>query len=385
MGITRIANVTGLDKIGIPVVMVCRPNSRSVSVSQGKGADLAAAKASGLMESIESYHAERIVLPLKLGSFEDLRYGHRMIDVARLPRHADSRYTPHTRLLWIEGRDLIGGEALWLPYEMVHLDYSLPLPTGHGCFVASSNGLASGNHPLEAINHALCEVVERDATTLWHLRDKAAQEATRIDLDTVEDPTCRELLDRFAAAGVWVSAWETTSDVGIPAFLCRVLEPAAPPQSGYRPASGMGCHPAREVALLRALSEAAQSRLTFISGARDDMHRDEYAAFLDPKTHEFWRRGMNGESPGRDFRAVPTRDGENFEDDLRWALGRLRAVGIEQVAMVDLTRPEFDVPVVRVVVPGLEGVDGSPKYQPGERARRVLAQRAARGEIGPDS
>lgn len=53
-GITRIANVTGLDTIGIPVVMVCRPNSRSISVSQGKGPDLDAARASGLMESVES-------------------------------------------------------------------------------------------------------------------------------------------------------------------------------------------------------------------------------------------------------------------------------------------------------------------------------------------
>ena len=71
MGITRVANVTGLDTIGIPVVMVCRPNSRSISVSQGKGCDISAAKASGLMESVESYHAEHISLPLKLGCFEE--------------------------------------------------------------------------------------------------------------------------------------------------------------------------------------------------------------------------------------------------------------------------------------------------------------------------
>ncbi|KYF86628.1 hypothetical protein BE20_00300 [Sorangium cellulosum] len=73
MGITRIANVTGLDNIGIPVVMVCRPNSRSLSVSQGKGLDLPTAQASGLMESVEAYHAERIDLPLKLASYEELR------------------------------------------------------------------------------------------------------------------------------------------------------------------------------------------------------------------------------------------------------------------------------------------------------------------------
>jgi ribosomal protein S12 methylthiotransferase accessory factor YcaO len=65
MGITRIANVTGLDQIGIPVVMVCRPNSRSVAVSQGKGIDLPSARASGLMEATELYHAETITFPLR--------------------------------------------------------------------------------------------------------------------------------------------------------------------------------------------------------------------------------------------------------------------------------------------------------------------------------
>jgi ribosomal protein S12 methylthiotransferase accessory factor len=73
LGITRIANVTGLDRIGIPVVMVCRPNARSIAVSQGKGLNLDAAKASGLMEAVETYHAEHITLPLLLGSYAELR------------------------------------------------------------------------------------------------------------------------------------------------------------------------------------------------------------------------------------------------------------------------------------------------------------------------
>ena len=138
MGITRIAIVTGLDTIGIPVVMVSRPNSRSISVSQGKGIDIASAKASGLMESVESYHAERISSPLKLGSYEDLRYTHPTVDVDRLPRFIDSPFTPFTQLLWIEGSDLLNNNPVWVPYELVHLDYTLPLPTGHGYFAPSS-------------------------------------------------------------------------------------------------------------------------------------------------------------------------------------------------------------------------------------------------------
>ncbi len=372
MGITRVANVTGLDTVGIPVVMVSRPNSRSISVSQGKGLDVDAAKASGLMESVESYHAERISLPLKLGSVEDLRYTHGLVDVDRLPRLVDSRFTPYTQLLWVGGRNLLGDREVWVPYELVHLNYTLPLPTGHGCFVASSNGLASGNHLLEAISHAICEVVERDAVTLWHRLDEDGQGQTRIDLDTVDDPGCRDLLDKYAAAGVEVGVWDVTSDVGIPAFLCRIVQRAAPPANGSRPAAGMGCHVSRDVALARALTEAAQSRLTFISGARDDLWRAEYDDFLDPTTHASWLSCIERGEPCRSLGDVDTWNSDTFEDDVDWACDRLASVGIGEVVVVDLTKDEFGIPVVRVVIPGLEGVDSSPNYAPGERARARL-------------
>src|SRR4029453_18505705 len=97
MGITRVANVTGLDPVGIPVVMVCRPNSRSVAVSQGKGIDLASARASGLMEAVELYHAETITLPLRLATYEELRYQHNVVEVAILPRGSASRFNPYQR------------------------------------------------------------------------------------------------------------------------------------------------------------------------------------------------------------------------------------------------------------------------------------------------
>src|SRR2546422_10018812 len=85
IGITRVATVTGLDSVGIPVVMVCRPNSRSVAVSQGKGIDLTSARASGLMEAAELYHAETITLPLRLATYEELRYQHNVVEIDDLP------------------------------------------------------------------------------------------------------------------------------------------------------------------------------------------------------------------------------------------------------------------------------------------------------------
>lgn len=372
MGVTRVANVTGLDTIGIPVVMVTRPNSRSISVSQGKGVDLTAAKVSGLMESIESYHAERITLPVKHATFEDLFETHDLIDITRLPRLSTSRFSPYQPILWIEGRDLIGDRAVWLPYEIVHLNYTVPLPPGHGSFIASSNGLASGNTLTEAIIHGICEVVERDAATLWHLMDEAEQDRRRIDPNSVDDPQCRMMLDRYRFAGVSVGIWEITSNTGIPAFLCRIIQDETPPNHSFRPAVGMGCHPSRGVALSRALSEAAQSRLTFIAGARDDMPKDEYDTFLDSEIQSAWRARLNRSGVRRRFADGPGWYAEDMDTDLEAIIDRLRAVGITELAVVDLTKEEFGIPVVRVVIPGLEGIDHSPDYLLGPRAQAIV-------------
>jgi YcaO-like protein with predicted kinase domain len=377
MGITRIANVTGLDSIGVPVVMVCRPNSRSLAVSQGKGLDLHAARASGLMESIELYHAERITLPLKHGSYEDLRYSHRLVDVRELPRTSTSRFHECLLLLWVEGCDLLLDEPIWVPYETVHANYTLPLATGSGCFPTTSNGLVSGNHVLEAISHGVCEVVERDSTTLWNLLGEREQERTRLELDTVDDPACRDVLSRYDRAGVDVAIWDTTTDIGIPSFLCLITERFEDRLRLLYSGIGMGCHCAREIALLRALTEAAQSRVTYISGSRDDMYRQNYERYRNLDLLRRHRRLMEIGGGQRCFRDIPTWDGETFAEDIGWELDRLRSVGIGRVIVVDLTRPEFGVPVVRVVIPGLEGPQEKiPGYVRGARAQAVLERRA---------
>lgn len=370
MGITRIANVTGLDYIGIPVVMVCRPNSRSLSVSQGKGWDLDSAKASGVMEAVETFHAERIANPLAFATVADLERRDAISQIERLPRHKSWRLDRQVRLPWVEGLDLATGRSTFVPYELVHSDYTHPRPPGSGCFLASTNGLASGNTRLEAIGHGICELIERDALALLSVDDPQLESvsAPLLDLDSVDDSACRDLIGKYARAGIEVTVWDMTSDIGVACFLCRIEEPAEKWPKFCKRAEGAGCHPAREVALLRALSEAAQSRLTIISGARDDVAPSHYAQPGRPDDWD-WPFPMPYElAPLRTFHDVPSYDGETFEDDIGWLLARLDSAGLDQVLVVDLTRPEFGIPVVRVVVPGLEGFSLAPSYSPGARA-----------------
>ena len=371
-GITRIANLTGLDRAGIPVVMVCRPNARSSAVFHGKGVDLAAAKASGLMEAIETWHAEHVLLPLRYGSLADLRANFDIADLDGVPRVPTSRFHPDLPMLWVEGQDLIGGARAWLPFECVHANGTVPDPPGSGCFAASTNGLASGNHLLEAASHALCEVIERDATSLWHQSSSTIQDRTRLDLDTVDDEACRDVLGQLGQADIHVAAWDITTDVGVPAFQCLVLDDTG--EIGHV-GHGAGCHPTREVALIRALTEAVQVRTTYIVGTREDIERTDYEpATLDARS----RRARALTQPverGRGFASIGRFDFDTFEAEVEWLLERLKSVGIGQAVAVDLTRPEFGIAVVRVVVPGLEGSDHHAGYVPGARARALQERR----------
>ena len=371
LGITRVANVTGLDRVGIPVVMVCRPNSRSIAVSQGKGMTLEAAKASGLMEAVESWHAERIELPLKLGSYADLSANHRFVDIERLPALRGSRYQPGLPLLWIEGVNLLDEIHHWLPYEIVHTYYAHPAPAGSGCFVQSSNGLASGNHYLEAVSHAICECVERDASSLWHQQGQSLRDATKLNPDSIDDNCCRQLLAQLNTAGLAVTMWNTTSNTGVPAFECVVLDKR---EIAVHPGQGAGCHPSKSVALVRAITEAAQVRTTYIAGSRDDLTHAEFApAELEQNNQAF--RDLVGNNAGEvDFGALQGREFDSLDEDIDWLLNQLRAVGIEQVLCVDLSKPDLDIPVVRVVIPGLEGPHDDDDYLPGPRACAVLRE-----------
>lgn len=373
LGITRVANVTGLDHVGIPTVMVTRPNARTLSVSQGKGPTLSAAQASGIMEATELEHAENTALPLQLASHNELQQHQRIVDYRQLPRFVHA-YHPDTRVLWTPAVDERRQHQILVPFEMVQLDLVLPLHASQGYFPIGSNGLASGVTRLEALLHGAWELVERDALALFAQRGPAERQSRRLRLESIDDPIARDLLERFARADLGVVVWDATSDIPLPVFTCSVLERQP---HGFRPigiARGSGCHADRGVALTRALCEAAQSRLTRIAGARDDISPHAFAALREERSLEQQRRQLfDGPEASRLFSITPSRTHATLEEDLDWTLAGLDRVGLDQLLSVDLSRPGLPIAVVRVLVPGLEGAAEVPNYQPG---RRALAARS---------
>jgi len=370
MGITRLANVTGLDVVGIPVWMCVRPNSRNLSVSQGKGLDAASAKVSALMESIEGWHAESLELPIRYESPAVLRRTAHAVELEQLSRWSSSAAPDtHAPMFWVEGFDLLAGKPIWLPHDIVNLNYVSPanhVPT----LARNTNGLASGNHLLEAIVHGLCEVIERDAMALWFVDDAATAKATQLDLSTIDDPSCRSVIERLECADIQVAAWDITSDIGIPSYACTVFDRPGLHVAGNF--SGFGCHLDPAVALLRALTEAVQSRLTLIAGSRDDLRRSQYQELRNEQDLAELAESVASPPATVDFRARRSAATATFEDDLALILDRLRAIGCDCVAVADLTKRDIGIPVVKVIVPGLE--DGSVAgYRQGARAQHRSA------------
>lgn len=373
-GITRIANLTGLDRTGVPVVMVCRPNARSSAVFNGKGLDADAAKASGVMEAVETWHAENIALPLRFASAADLETRLELVDLEGLARIPGARLDRRAPMLWVEGRNLMDGRAVWLPFEIVHADWRACGAPASGCFAMSTNGLSSGESFFGAVRHALCEIIERDATSLWHEGPPAAKDAARIDLTTIDDAESLALLDLLAKAGLDVGVWDITSDVEVCAYQCLLWDPTG--QIGHI-GIGAACHPRREMAFLGAVLEAAQVRTTYIIGSREDIDEADYDEATLARRNAEARALMRPSGRMRTFASSPSAAFASAEQEVGWILDRLRSIGLAQAIVVDLSRPEYAIPVVRVVVPGLEGSDHHrSQYSPGPRARAAREGRS---------
>jgi YcaO-like protein with predicted kinase domain len=348
-GITRIADITGLDSVGIPVCAAIRPLARSLVVSLGKGIDHDAAMASALMESMETWHAEVVSADIVGADAASLQAeGYELVDQSLLP-HFSGTHPLITTRSWITGRELLSGRPILVPFEGVSLNFAdVQAETG---LLRTSNGLASGNNQDEALVHAICEVIERDAEALW----RARPEFRRLDLTTIRDAVCSDLLEMIESAGLRVAVWDITSDIPVPAYGCLLLP--AEDALDWATASvhdGFGCHPSPSVALARAITEAAQARLTYISGSRDDVLPDEIARASDPVVLEQVRRDLDQIQVTEQFRLEPTLSKSFYEDIIRIAETVMATIGGE-IIWCDLMHPDLNVPVVKVFIPGLEG------------------------------
>lgn len=348
LGITRVADLTGLDVVGIPVVQAVRPASRANAVSQGKGMCLAQAVVSAIMEAAEQCFAERVERSQCVRS-SARKLGIPATTFAEHLRPGIGTDWADLELPWVEGIDLIAGKAAFVPLELVHTAYLDPPLASDGLFFGSTTGLACHFQAEEAHLHALLECVEKDAIGramsshgFFHRR--------RLDPEALSAGCLEPLLSRFRSAGLLLGLWVADAIGDVPVIWCQIMEDGSRPPVMPRPADGFGAGTSFPAAARAAMLEAAQSRLAALAGARDDMTRSVYSTRQDRNALEAHRELLL-DGP-LEASALVRNDGSTFADRLDRLLGRLCEAGVANAILVELdTEPCPDIVACRIVVP----------------------------------
>jgi ribosomal protein S12 methylthiotransferase accessory factor len=375
LGITRVTDITRLDRIGIPVYASIRPGARkgSLCVNAGKGFTPEEARAGAMMEAIEFAMAEygAADIPLVRATARDVLDGHSrpeaILDFCPALETAIPLDSP---LPCVEAEDVATGEHVLVPAELIFL----PTPRDRipdRYFGANSNGLCSGNTVAEATVHGLAELIERDISSFYSLVDRSAL----VDPRSYPEQAAA-LADLLCQTGFRLFVRHQPNDFGIPWFVATLVDVDHP--SPYYVNGGCGCHPDASIALVRAICEAAQSRLAFIHGGRDDLARryDRFSDMDETACADFVARLVASarRSEGSiTFQDVPDLAAEapDVSSALGCLLARLRAAGIRRVLRVCYTRPEDDLHVLRVLAPGLEHFSDT-SHRLGPRLRAFL-------------
>lgn len=349
-GLGEPEDITSKDEIGIPVFSVDRMET-AMGVPKyynGKGVTREQAEASAVMESIERYSAEpREDDEVVFGTYEQA------CDVMATIPPADMilpiwalDHLQGAEIAWTEGWDILRGERVWVPACAVFYPY-IP-DTDLQLFKYHTNGLASGNNMEEAVLHATFELVERDAWSIAEYRNLPVP-------DVIADPDSLpgKLIAKFAEHGVEVHLKDLTCDTGIPTIGAAADDVAT--KDPEMLTIGVGTHLDPEIAAVRAITEVAQSRATHRDGKKINAQLQRATVQMGYERVKELNRLWFGEGRGSvNLSDIPDGSTDDVLDDIEVVLGRLVDAGFDRVVAVDLTRPELDVPVVRMVIPGME-------------------------------
>ena len=343
IGLTRTSEITHLDRLKIPVYTSVRPLAEegAVSVYAGKGPSKEHAKASSIMEAVERYSAEMQDEKTVIRSYDsdECLNPEELI----LPKNSYSG----EKIEWSSGFNVKTGKKILIPSNAVFHPYNTE--NVHHLFLSNTNGLASGNTLEEAIFHGMMEVVERDS---WSLFEAFKDEKAEVNCDNTENSYIKDLLKKFDDANVSLKLINLTSENDI-ATIGAVSEDL----SFKDPALltlGIGTHLDPEIAVIRAITEVAQSRATQIHGTREDTTRAnllrETGYERMKRLNKHWFRESDSVI---DLNDINDYSGDSFKEDIDVTMKLLEKSDVYDAYYVDLTR-HINIPVVRSIIPGME-------------------------------
>jgi ribosomal protein S12 methylthiotransferase accessory factor len=398
IGVTRVSDITFMDRLYIPNYSTTLPGTDDVFwVYGGKGTTKTQAKVSAVMESIERYSSMLCTNPetiIKASYLELSNSYSNVLYPAEVTEPVSLHYNEATTIDYLAGFDLLNNEEILVPAEIVYYRYFPKCPAISVFQCSHTNGLASGNVLEEAICHALCEVIERDAVSIadlcassipYNIVDKIGESlvadnysdshlSDSIGAKFIDDPTIypdveidevtkefapiKKLLRKFTEARIPLLIKNITQkDIPIPTIVASSIDWISHDYGLF--AKGYGTHLDSRVALIRAITELSQTRAVNIQGARDDLQRVQYK-----DNDEIYKRKwqympslvteQNSEHNVMNFSEIRTYINRDILTDINLLLSVLKQAGIRRVIIFNLTTPDIGIPVVRAIIPGLE-------------------------------
>jgi ribosomal protein S12 methylthiotransferase accessory factor len=346
-----------------------RKNLRNKSA--GKGRTSVQAKTSAICEAIERYSGiyqgyepiiynsmaelgEQAIHPNECMLFSAKQYEERASWNAKpsLFNRVPVPFDEQLKIQWSPVFSLTQERVRYLPTAYLYFSSPYMAPSGatDSC-VPDSNGNASGNTIEEAILHGFYELIERDAVALWwynRLRKPI------IDLSSFNDSYFLRLQEYYKTLNRELWVLDLTSDLNIPA--CVAISRRTD-QLEEDILLGFGAHHIANVAVERALTEMNQMVLSSIPGQNT---KDPNEDCFDETSEWFRAATIENQSYLKPDNSLPARRLSDFmslqsDDFLTDLLACRKAVedrGME-VLVLDLTRPDIGLSVVKVIVPGL--------------------------------
>lgn len=376
-GITRVVQTTWLDRAGIPVYASIRPEGDLLCVHSGKGSTDVDAEVGAYMEAIEFEVAERFRHQAgqlyAVHELDEIYRGHGFT-FDDLPPTIGTSFKRSDKVVCHDMQDVRSGDTLPIPAELIYLGTrhggggSSPAPGGMLIFGTSTNGLASGNSHVEAVLHALCELVERDANAFETLKMRSLPLA-----EAGLPQLVQAMVERLRAAGLDLFVRYTSAVGGLPHFVALLMEAKDDAPLGLT--NGSACHPLKSIALVRAISEAAQARCVHIHGGRDDVVERHKLVRAMGETREIKANArlrflLSQGASKVTYDEIPEPLGAHSSVDgfLDALCDALREAGFPRVLALPLETSTDGLHVVRVVVPGLEIFEHS-GFRAGPRLR----------------
>ncbi|ETR68639.1 MAG: ribosomal protein S12 methylthiotransferase [Candidatus Magnetoglobus multicellularis str. Araruama] len=330
------------NRLGIPVYFsICGEDAQKRTGKRkqmGKGADPAQAEASAIMELIERFSLyDFISTPhnFHVDTFQNIQSkGIDFESIARSVHDTVDRQSPEypffaeLPLQWTKAFDIQNNTWVEIPFDWFFQ-------------INAYNGSSAGNCLEESIIQGMSEVVERHAC---HMILKNKMSTPQIDLDTVTDPTARELIHRYHQAGIELAVYNYSMDTGIPVLGGVAWDPSTFPKSSEIVWTA-GAMPDPGKALCRVLTEIAQL------GGDFNTHSNYEPSGLPKLTQVDDIHIMHPDSLVIPFSDLPDLSHDNIKIEIFHYQKALRSL-FPNIFIVDLTHPVIQLPACYVMMPG---------------------------------